>query len=106
MLPPQGAVSRKRRQDALGTLDIHIAGLGIDGRARGGVAQVDCVAEVIVVEMLPKLPARFGVKASYSLLQVRPLSRVTHRVHLPVGNHGRRLTGKISPPKQGLGLNT
>ena len=66
--------SRERRQDALRALHIDVARLAINRGARGGVAQVDRIAQVIVVEMLPELLAGLGVEAGHALLQVRPLA--------------------------------
>ena len=100
MLPQRRAVRRKRRQDALRALHIDVTRLAINRRARGGIAQVDGVAQVIIVEMLPELPARFGVETGHSLLQVRPLARVSHRIQLAVRDYGGRLPREIRPPQR------
>src|ERR1035437_8507284 len=103
MLPQQRAVGCERRQDALRALDIDVSRFAIDRGTCSGVAQVDGVTQVIIVEMLPELLPGFGVEAGYALLQVRSLACVAHHVELAIGDHRRRLPGKISPPKRALG---
>ena len=105
MLPEQRAVRRKRRQDALRALDIDVARLAIDRRAGRGIAQVDGVAQVIVVEMLPELPARLRVETGHALLQIRPLAGIAHGIQLSVRDHGCRLPGEIRPPERVPGRN-
>ena len=102
MPPQQLAIRRERRQDTLRALHVDIARLGIDRGAGCGIAQVDGVAQEIIVEMLPELLAGLGIEAGYSLLQVRPLARVAHRVQFAVRDDGGRLPGKIRPPQRML----
>src|ERR1035438_10534165 len=105
MLPQQRAVRGERGQDALRALYIDVARLSINCRARRGVAQVDGVAQVIVIEMLPELLAGFGVKTGHSFLQVGTLPSVAHRVELPVRDYGGRLPWKVSAPERVLRRN-
>ena len=106
MLPEQRAVRRKRRQDALRALDVDVARLAIDRGAGGGVAQVNGVAEVIVKEMLPELPAGLGVEAGHALLQVGPLPGIPHGVKFAVRDNGGGLARKIRRPQRVLRRNT
>ena len=103
MLPEPPPVGGESRQDALRALHVHVAGLRIDGRAARGIAQVDRVAQKIVVERLPKLPPAFRVEARHPLLQIGPLANITHRVEPALRQHRRRLARVIRHPQRLLG---
>ena len=71
MLPEHAAILGERRQDALRALHVDVARFGIYRRAGRGIAQVNSIAQVIVVEVLPEPLAGLGVEASHSFLQIR-----------------------------------
>src|ERR1051325_88243 len=99
MVPERFAVRPKRGQDALSALDENIAGFAIHRRARGGVAQINGVAEEIVVEMLPPLLAGFSIETRDAFLEISPIAEIAHDVKLAVRDDGRGLAGEIGAPE-------
>ena len=75
MLPKQFAVGVETGKNALRALHENIAGFRIDGGARSGVTQINRIAQKIVVELLPKFFAGFGIEASHAFLQSGPSPR-------------------------------
>src|SRR4051794_32957119 len=102
MLPKQFAVGIETGKDALSSLHEHVASFRIHSRAGSGIALIDCIAEKIVVETLPKFFAGLGIEAGYAFLHVRSLAQVAHDIKLSVGNDGSGLTGEIGDPKRGF----
>ena len=103
MLPQHFAVRRERREEPLRALIKQVACLGIDRRARGGVARVDDVAQKIVELALPKFFARVGVKTKHALLQVRAFAEMADDKNPAVGHRRRGAPGQIRRPKRVLG---
>ena len=73
MLPKRFAFRGERREDALCALDEDVSCLRIDRGAGGCVTQINGVAQVIIIEMLPKLSPGIGFETRQSLLQIRAL---------------------------------
>src|SRR5438094_450111 len=99
MMPERFAISSERCQDALSPLDENFAGFCIDGGTGSRVPLVNCVAQKIIVKVLPKLLAGFAIEASNSFLHVRPFADITHDVKFAIRNDGRGLPGKIGDPE-------
>ena len=103
MLPEHLAVLCERGEESLRALVKQVAGLGIDRRARGGVARVDDVAQKIVELALPKFLARVGVKTKHALLQIRAFAEMADDKNPAVGHRRRGAPGQIRRPKRVLG---
>ena len=88
MLPQQRTVGRKPSQDALGALDVDIAGLRVDRRTGGGVTGVDIVAEKIAEQMVPEFFPGLRVETGNPLLQAGAFAEIPHHVQFGVGDHG------------------
>src|SRR5205823_4671863 len=105
-VPEWFAIGSKGGQDALRPLHENITGFRIYRRARSSIALVDCIAEKIVVEVLPKLLAGFGIETSDSFLHVRAGAEIAHNVQLAIGNHRRGLPRKVGHPERLLDHDT
>ena len=100
MLPKQLAVRGERHEKSRAVLDVNVARLGIDRRAGIRVAQINDVAQEVVEELLPEHLARLRIEAGHAFLQLRAFAEIAHDVELAVGDHGRRLAGKIRRPQR------
>src|SRR5262249_36989914 len=72
MLPQGFPVRREGREDSLRALHIDGAGLRVDSGAGSRVAKINCIAEVIVIKLLPYFLAGRGVETSHPFLQIGP----------------------------------
>src|SRR3989442_15484778 len=86
-------------EDSLGSLDVNIACLRINRRTRGRVAQINRITQKIVVALLPYFFSSLRVKASHTLLEVRPFTEETHDVKATIGDYGCGLSRKRYGPK-------
>jgi len=98
MMPERFADGCESRQDTLGALHIYIAGFVINGRAGSGVAEIDCIAEKIVITLLPEFFSGLGIEAGNTFLKIRAFAEITHDINFAVGYDGRGLARKIGDP--------
>src|SRR3954465_11022602 len=103
MTPQHVAIRGTGAENSLCTLEINRAGLRIDRRARSRVAQVNGIAQVVIIELLPQFFASRRIKTGKPLLQIRTGAEVTHRVEFSIRNYRSRLTREIRDPDGVLG---
>src|SRR5437773_9879662 len=80
MLPQQFAIGGEGGQNALSSLDEDIAGLAIYRGTGSRVAQINRVAQKIIVAMVPKFVSRLGIETGHALLQICAFTQITHDV--------------------------
>ena len=103
MVPEHLAVRRERGEEPLRALEEQVASLGVDRRARGGVARVNDVAQEIVELVLPKFLAGVGVKTKHAFLQVRAFAEMADDENSAVGHRRRGAPGQVGRPERVLG---
>ena len=83
MFPEKFAVRCQRSQDSLRALQINIASLRVHGGRRCGVAEINGVAQEIIVALFPKQLSGFGIKTGNALLQIRTFAAKVNDLYAP-----------------------
>ena len=104
MLPQQFALGRKGHEQALRVLGVDVAGLGIDGRRRGRIPQVNGVAQEVALAVTPQFLASLGVEAGEELLEVLAVALIAVDVEAAVSDDRRALAREIHAPEGSLGI--
>jgi len=100
VLPEKLAAGSEGRQDPLGPLQVHVAGLRIDRGRRSRVSLVDDVAQEIGEPVSPQGPAGLRVETGQRFLQLGPLADVTQNVKPPVRDHRCRFARELGRPER------
>ena len=104
VLPQQFALGRKGHEQALRVLGVDVAGLGIDGRRRGRIPQVNGVAQEVALAVTPQFLASLGIEAGEELLEVLAVALIAVDVEAAVSDDRRALAREIYAPERGLGI--
>ena len=104
-VPERVAIRGESGEDSLRALHINVARVRIHGRAGGGIAMIDRIAEEIAEAVPPQLVAGLGVKTGDYLLQFRALGDVTQDVKFAAGDDRSGLAWQIRCPQRLVQVN-
>ena len=103
VFPLHLAVRAEAFHAAVGGHQVHPTGGRIDCGRADGVPAIHCVAEIIIISVLPLKFAVRLIQAEQHFLQIRPLAAVAPGIHVAIGDHRRAAAGNVVAPEKVLG---